>query len=167
MKNGDIWDLYFQWLLRKIGVEWETTNYRKLYLALYDTDFLIAHPRDENRGLDGLYLREKFVKETKVTKGLDEFLNVGPCSVLEMLVAFSIRIDAEWDGEPGNPDPGRVFFRMIKCCSLDKFRDRKWNGEKVNDILWKVMKKNDPKCMLFPVPRDLKLEFWEQAIHSL
>lgn len=155
---------YFEWLLDLIGVDFGLTNYKCLYDKLSRTSFQITHPRDNNRRIDGADLRWKYHMETgkDVPEGEDD-----ACSVLEMLIAFAIRIDNEWSGTPGVPEPEVVFWSMICNLGLKKYNDRSWNEEKVDDILWKFMRKSDEKCMIFPVFEDLNREFWDQAVHYL
>ena len=151
---------YFEWLMDQVEVNLDITKYKNLYWALFTTPFQITHPRDDNRRIDGLDLRWKYSHDS-------EFLLEKPCSVLEMFIGLAARIDLEWNGNPGEPAPASNFWNMITQLGLQKFTDHRWNPTKVQDILWKFMKKNDPKYMIFPVPKDLRSEFWVQAIHSL
>lgn len=154
---------YFFWLLDVVGVDYSITKYQKLYEKLHNTEFHIVHPRDNNRWMDGADLKWKYHSET----GNDVLEEEDSCSVLEMLVALARRLDLEWSGTPGDPAPEKLFWNMIQNLGLQKYSDRRWDLEKVDEILWKFMKKNDRNCMIFPVPEDLNLEFWDQAIHFL
>lgn len=153
---------YFYWLLDKIGVDYKISKYKNLYDELMYIPFEVVHPRDRNRKLDGEYLRLKYEKETG--NNLSEMDKI-PCCVLEMLVAFSIRLDAEWCGRPGEPEPGKVFWSMICNLGLKKYSDRRWSGEKFRRVVKNWMAKNNKSYMIFPIPNDLEAEFWDQAIH--
>lgn len=155
---------YFLWLLRGVGVDYEITKYKKLYEFLWKEPFLVVHPRDNNRRLDGIDLRWRYAHETG--ESVSEIENLD-CSVLEMLVAFAQRLDLEWFGTPGKPEPERIFWQMICNLGLQKYKDYHFTCEKCCEIVKNWMNKCDKSCMIFPIERDLQSEFWEQAIHYL
>ncbi len=83
---------YFEWLYAKVGSlknrnpRW---SHMQLSAHLYSTPFKYFVPRDDNRALDGLDLREQFLDETGADPDLD-WMDLD-CSVLEMLIALAKR----------------------------------------------------------------------------
>ena len=121
---------YFEWLLDKVNFnEREHRNYKELMRYLHSVAFTSKIPKDENRIIDGLNLRDDFMDEEDVRGYLS-----GPCSILEMMVAFSIRIEIDITGDPGKDDLGRWFWVMIKNLGLLEYDDRHFDEEKVGEI---------------------------------
>ena len=83
---------------------------------LYNVEFRWIIPEDRRRAEDGLNLRREYPK----IRFLSEDDQNRPCSVLEMLAAFAIRIDREWVGNPGENRSYIVFDDMIRNLSLTK-----------------------------------------------
>lgn len=100
---------YFVWLLEH-QLNWKHgwRRYEELLRYLFDTPFRFCMAKDKNRVGDGLYLRVRFMDNT----GLD-ISDQNDCSVLEMLIALAIRMDAEYVGDPGNPDPLNLFLDFL------------------------------------------------------
>lgn len=107
-------DEYYHWLLDKVGcIDEKAYKYDRLLRYLHSVEFVYSIGNDRNRAIDGLNLRDDFMSENNL-RGYIE----GPCSVLEMLVAFSIRIEICITGEPGNDDFGRWFWVMLRNLEL-------------------------------------------------
>jgi hypothetical protein len=86
--SGPIQEEYFDWLCAK-AISPYISNYWDLLQMLYKIEFVWVVPRDRNRVEDGLELREYFLNES----GWDEDSSFDePCSVLEVLIAFSGRM---------------------------------------------------------------------------
>lgn len=87
---------YYKWLINIItppdNVPSSIRNYGILLYALWRRDFFWfnRYEREEDRASDGVSLRERYMVENDLTP--DAIPN-GPCNVLEMLIAFAIRID--------------------------------------------------------------------------
>ena len=81
---------------------------------------------DENRDQDAIELRRSFLIDTD----RDEFRDLwdNPRSVLEVLVAFSKRIEIEITGEPGEDCLGRWFWVMLKNLGI-LMPDRRFNRD--------------------------------------
>ena len=120
-----MWDTYRDWLLEEVRFTGNRklerpnrrlnillpSDYELLMRTLHDIDFKWVIERDENRMKDGLALRYDFFDDNDIDGGF-----VRPCSVLEMLIGFAIRLDCEYIGDPGDPDPMDIFWKMI--CNL-------------------------------------------------
>ena len=87
---------YFDWLCDKAGVGYNKFT-GKSYLLLADALFRIPFtwdiPTDENRAMDGVYLRTLFVLDY----GWDELECIGECSMLEMMIALADRLEFQTD----------------------------------------------------------------------
>ena len=107
---------YYDFLLDIIGFDLpEHRKCSKLLEDLNDKEFFWVHPMDENRDIDALYLRKEFLVETG--RDSSEIWD-DPRSCLEVLVAFSRRIEIEITGEPGNDDLGRWFWVMLNNLDI-------------------------------------------------
>lgn len=126
---------YFNWLVNKIGYRIDFIN---LLSRIHTIEFRYSIKRDGNRAKDGLKLRYKFAKEKHIL-GIDRYLT-GPCSVLEMMIALSIKCE-DWimsDPEFGDRT-GQWFWDMIVNLGLgsmtnDRF-DPKFVDTKINIFL--------------------------------
>lgn len=112
-------------------------GYRKLFAYLYDTEFTYTIPMDGNRFEDGVNLRYRFGRE----EGYDStmiasYLDNVPCSVLEMMIALSIRCE---EHIMDNPDVGnRVgqwFWEMIVNLGLGRMADANFDPAYVDQVM--------------------------------
>ena len=117
-------EVYIQWLYSKVGSnDREYNHYWRVIRRLYRREFYYIVKNDVNRYEDGLTLRNKFTDEygysfADICRALD-----GPCTVLEMLVAFAMRIDSEimWDPDAGDRT-AFWFWTMLQNAGLDMKR---------------------------------------------
>ena len=157
---------YFGWLCM-IGMPDERKRSRYIFLLklLMNTEFRWILPRDENRSEDGLELRSIFEDETGEGCYYD-----GPCSVLEMLIALSIRCDQELMYDPEDENRAdRWFWMMLENLDLTKFVDKSFDEKAVLWILSQWMDRNYSQsgCFcLFPIPKIAtkfrRMELWNQ-----
>lgn len=156
---------YYFWLLKKVGItNPEKCNFDDLFRYLHTIEFIDTVPNDRNRVIDGLNLREEFLNECNISGYLE-----GPCSMLEMLVAFSIRIELDITGDPGSDDLGRWFWVMLENSGLKKFNNRHFDEEEIDkivDILLNRRYKQDGEGGFFPLLHPRKdqrgVELWFQ-----
>lgn len=141
---------YHDWMCDKMRINLpEHRNYTLLLTHLDDKAFIFTHPLDENREIDGKYLRQEFLDEEGL--GKDLFWE-GDASILEVLVAMSIRIETEITGEIGNDHIERWFWVMIHNLGLDKFRDDRYDERKIDEIL-DAWLNGDAKKDVFPLKK--------------
>ena len=152
---------YFRRLVGMVGVDIESEpdlSYLLLMRALFKKEFYWTLEFDEHRAMDGITLREEL---------FDSKMELGPCSVLEMLAALAKRCDdLLWDGR----DRTDVWFwDMIENLGLDSFVDSNFDSMSVDLILNKWMDRDydqNGSGGLFYCgnsERDMrKLEIWEQ-----
>lgn len=160
------WVRYRNWLLKKVKQYRKLDNYSFLFEYLHNYPFSWSLSMDENRAEDGKYLRENFEDEMGIPDGI---VLCGTCTTLEMLVALAIRMDKEYIGEPGEPDPSSIFIELLNNLGLWKYDNRRFTASKVNQILQVWMSRSfeyNGKGSLFPLKeasRDQrKIEIWDQ-----
>lgn len=166
---------YFLWLCELVDAEDPDAGYLGLMRRMYDMEFsdrtakLI--PNDDNRIEDGIELRERFEEESL----FDDYSCLGgPCSVLEMMIALSYRMEENF----GYEDHIYWFWDMMRNLGLDEFTDNRYfdlDGQsEVNHILrdFRMRKYGKDGCGgLFPrrnPERDQRrLEIWVQMNNYL
>ena len=159
---------YFLYLTEKISNGKE--RQRMLLLSyLFDTKFIWSYkiPTDANRAKDGQLLRDRYANETG-----DYILyndKIEPCNVLEMLVALSIRIEEDIMAEPGDENPSRWFWEMIKNLDLNHMTDKSFSEKKAGSILFSWMNRlydSEGNGGLFPLKKAKKdqrlMSIWDQ-----
>lgn len=113
---------YFNWLYNKVCI---VSSYQKLFSYLYDTTFVYTLIMDENRFADGINLRYRFADELGYSREqIALYLNDKPCSILEMMIALSIRCEEQITGDMEEGDrPDRWFWLMINNLGLTNMTD--------------------------------------------
>lgn len=165
-------DEYFEWMSdivcgRRYSKE---ISYRKLLMFLHDTEFRYSIPKDRNRAEDGICLRYRFT----LANDYDEFMIaeyiVGPCSVLEMMVALAIRCEENIMDDPNVGDrTSQWFWGMISNLGLGAMSDSRFDRDYVFEIVERFLDRDyspNGKGGLFTVrhcDKDLrKVEIWYQ-----
>lgn len=168
---------YFQWLCDLIDAYDERRSYIYLMRKLFETEFsnetadLI--PNDDNRIEDGLALREDFVEEIKAK---DHLILCGPCSLLEMIIGLSFRIE----NIIGSYDYITWFWEMIGNLELLEYDDGNhiWKERRmtnvIDDIVYILLRREysrDGDGSLFPLNRAKQnmrnVEIWYQMNNYL
>ena len=163
-------DLYFKWLLERIEVyDYKAFNYKKLCRWLFNEPFIWSIRNDENRAGDGLALRSEYIRQGGHLTMADR-----PCSVLEMLVALSVRVDRDILGDPDVYRGGKLFWIMIEHLGLDVYDDSFFDEEAVSEIvdIWLERRfKEDGSGSIFRVRNHVrnqkKIEIWYQTCDFL
>ena len=174
MAANELKDLYFDWMY-KIVFDDEFTkhlSYRKLMHFLDDTDFTYLIDRDDNRFEDGIDLRYRFGYENEYSNSMiASYLDTRPCSVLEMMIALSLRLEEHIMDDPrfGNRT-GQWFWNMIVTLGLHSMDDERFDKDKANYIIQRFLNREyepDGEGGLFKIdnpPQDLRdVEIWYQA----
>lgn len=131
--------LYFNWLLNILGDYGR--NYSILCNILHEIEFYWTVNNDDNRENDGKNLREMFEKTMSIAE-IDIIPDAlcGPCSVLEMMIALSSRIEADITYDPDEPDRTVMWFKtMVSNLGLDDCCDENFNFD--NHLEDKIYKK--------------------------
>lgn len=117
----DISEEFFEWIYQFVGGK----GYRKMLHTLYDVEFFTTDELDENRIYDGCKLRYRFGEEAKIPNSvMNKKLDESTCSVLEVMVALSIRMEDTIMGDPDYGDRTTMWFwTMVKSLGLYDMKD--------------------------------------------
>lgn len=144
MTYDEINNLYFSWIEKLISNdEMKASDYRKLLSFLNDIQFDYLIPMDDNRIADGIDLRYRFGYDTEIPYAqIATYLDIRPASVLEVMVALSLRIEEQFiDGD----DVGNWFWIMIANLGLAEYKDLYFNKAEVDRIIKKFLKRDYEK----------------------
>ena len=162
-------DEYFEYLCELIDAKRyaRSVSYRKLLMRLHDTEFTYFIPYDDNRADDGVQLRRRFALARNDMSLVDYIL--GPCSVLEMMVALAVRCETIMDDTSYGDRTGQWFWGMINNLGLSSMSDSKFYKHEVDTIVNRFLKREyerNGKGGLFTVKhskRDMRsVEIWCQ-----
>jgi len=164
-------DQYLEWMIDIIGHDGRIKNeYLKLLSHLDTITFTYNIPMDSNRATDGEDLRYRFGREAGYGDyEIAAYLDDRPCSVLEMMIALSIRCEENIMDDPdcGNRT-GEWFWHMIANLHLDDMADLAFDYEYVNgrisDFLNRKYDRNgDGGLFTVIMDRDMRsVEIWYQ-----
>ena len=144
-------------------------DYTYLLRELYDIEFYSVVKYDEDRGMDGLNLREKWADET-VYKGSLDF---GVANVLEVLIGIAIRIEYHLFGTKyyDEWDYINIFWDMITNLGLEEmygtlsrytFDEIRQNVSHFLNRDYFRHKKSNIFCFQHPPKNLRKLNIWTQ-----
>lgn len=127
-------DGYYHWLTKFVGGEFD---YSKLLTTLFKKEFSYFLVMDGNRAEDGLDLRGRYEYESGYSRGfLTKYYGDGSCSILEMMVALSIRCENAIMSDDFYGDRTSLWFwNMVDSLGLSKMVDTNFDAEAVNYIL--------------------------------
>ena len=115
---------YYKWLCQMILDKEHTTQYGKLLDYLFSKVFRWVIANDDNRAKDGTSLRDRFAYEHGYSYQYAESQLQGPCSVLEMMVALSVRCEEDIMYDPDLGSRKNVWFwGMIKNLGLEEMNN--------------------------------------------
>lgn len=172
MTKDELINRYFDWMYQLVVDDrYSKRSYRKLFAKLHDTEFTYMIPMDGNRAEDGIGLRYRFGREKSysdvaIASGLDD----RPCSILEMMIALSIRCEEHIMDDPdiGNRT-GQWFWEMIVSLGLGSMNDARFNRDYVEDVLERFLDRDyahDGEGGLFTIRHSRKdmrsIEIWYQ-----
>lgn len=170
MTQYDITNEYFEWLydLACKGRYSRQISYRKLLMHLHSTEFRYLISRDENRAEDGVELRHMFVYENGYRDDVELYID-GPCSVLEMIVALSLKCEGIMDNAQIGDRTRQWFWGMVTNMGLGSMTDDNYNDIYVEDVVERFLDReydSDGRGGLFTVrdcDDDLRdVEIWHQ-----
>lgn len=164
---------YFKWLVDKTCANRYDgyVTYNKLLARLHDIEFRYSIRKDSNRAADGVELRRRFAlphPEDEYDLILDALEK--PCSVLEMMVALSLRCEEEIMDDPRFGDRTRQWFwGMVVSLGLGAMDDNRFDKKYVDETIDRFLKRKyeyDGRGGLFTIKdsnRDLReVEIWYQ-----
>ena len=162
-------DRYFNFLCDLVGTK--AREYIKLLSELYAMDFYTLIPNDDNRAEDGKQLRVKFMDKEGLQHALSfSFLEpFDPCTVLEMLIGLSFRLEFETMSSRWEKTPEEWFWILIDNLDLEWCNDSIFNQEEVNLRIQRFLERHykpDGDGGLFPLKNPRKdqrrIEIWYQ-----
>ena len=146
-------------------------SFKLLFKHLYNTQFNYIIERDSNREADGIDLRYRFGHIAGYSQHeITSYLDIRPCSILEMMIALAIRCEDHImdDPEYGNRT-GQWFWNMIVSLGLGHMNDANYDRDYVDDCLNRFIfrkYKRNGEGGLFTVQhpkRDMRnVEIWYQ-----
>lgn len=156
-------ETYFRWLHDQVGFIGKKT-YWKLFKALFRKEFVWIVPNDDNRLEDGRDLRYEFLEERTYLPPDLEWREMG-CSMLEMLVALSRRLNFEKE-----LSERRWFWEMMDNLELTQYYDSEnFPAEKIDQTIEKLIYRTyepDGRGGLFPLRNPVQdqryVEIWYQ-----
>lgn len=133
--------IYLDWidiLIKKQGC------YDRLVQYLYEIPFKYSNPMDSNRDEDGKALRYRFGYIKGVTNlAIDSYLNRDCSSILEMMVALSIRCENNIMSDPDIGDRTSTWFwGMIESLGLSDMTNERFDVEKVDSIIHRFINRS-------------------------
>ena len=114
---------YYLWLESLVN----DGNHSRLIRYLYEQPYRWQFTLDENRAAGGLNLRRRYACENGINL---QDVGVGPCSILEMLIALADRMV-----EILTMDIWDWFWDLMYNLGLDRFDDVNFDEDGVNYIL--------------------------------
>lgn len=180
MLKDEIREAYFEylyWMLcenKDVGF----ITYRQLFSNLHKAVFTHIIPNDSNRASDGVELRRRFYfsQDTPLysLKECTDFLD-GPCSVLEMLTALSLRCEESIMSNPSYGDRTKQWFwGMIGNLGIAGMSDDKFDKAKFDKVMYRLLNReyrHDGTGGLFKIPsaeEDLRhVDIWTQLLWYL
>ena len=176
MTEEEIRNRYFRWLCGLVDIQCRRgKSYWILAQTLHKKEFYSILGNDDDRGSEGKHLRFIFASEISPGKLRDIISDLeGPCSVLEMMISFAMRISSWLEGDADHTAVRTWFMIMVKNLGLDQYDDDHYLGydnptEEIDrklDIFLTRKYKRDGRGGLFPLrnpERDQrKAEIWYQ-----
>lgn len=158
---------YIQWLFDIVCKDLfsKSISYNRLLSYLSHREFTIIIPNDINRAEDGIDLRLRYEMLTG-----EHISRNSPCSVLEMMIALSIRCEESIMDNPAYGDrTSQWFWGMIRNLGLYSMTDDRFDYDYVSAVIDRFLNREyepDGNGGLFKIPNckyDLtKIEIWYQ-----
>ena len=179
MNRRKIKDGYFEWLVEIVnptGYDGEH-SYRKLLSYLHDVEFTFSIHRDISRARDGEDLRYRYAHHSKHNEYYEDVVDClrGPCSVLEMLIALSLRCEEQIMCDPELGDrTSQWFWKMIMNLGLGHMTNPNFDLDEAESIISIFLDRAyepDGRGGLFTVrniDEDMRdMEIWRQMLRFL
>ena len=178
MNENRMSEAYFEWMYHLVcdGHGAKGRSWQRLLEFLHDTEFVYILDMDRNRAEDGIDLRYRFAYENGYNSHtVDEELGHQPSSVLEVMVALSIRCEEQImdDPEEGNRTE-KWFWDMIVSLGLSSLYDGRFNRNFADSVITRFLRREyepDGRGGLFTIEkcrRDLReVEIWYQMMWHL
>lgn len=169
---------YLKWLKNLVcrgSLGYKNRYFGLLLDHLYSRIYTFDNDLDGARAKWGLALRDKYVDENR--RHPSEMDGLGPCSMLEMMVALAWRMENEEASERWDDDfwdfVSVWFWGMIDNMGLGKNDDGSYDPKKTDICIDRVLGRgynSDGRGGLFTLKRNFqhvdmtKIDFWRQAM---
>lgn len=173
MTDEPIEELYFNWLyskVAKVDIPTPSLTYWTLLRDLHATEFVFLVSGDDNRASDGLDLRKEYLRASFTAQD-PAWLSI-PCSVLEMLVAFSRKTSFEVE-DLSSRDWFWVFLKNLHLSDLNDASENNVSeivSEIMDEFVWRTYR-HDGEGGMFPLRFDnvdqREVEIWYQFCEYL
>ena len=174
-RNTRIEQDYFEWIYGIVCNDRfsEDNSYRMILEHLNEIELIYLIQKDDNRAKDGVKLRYRYGYFTH-NYGIEDDI-LGPCSVLEMMVALAIRCEETIMCNTKLGDrTGQWFWSMVNNLELGSMTDRNYDQEYVDQCAHRLLYREydaDGRGGLFTVRNceyDLrKMEIWSQLMRYI
>lgn len=138
MTKNEVKKQYFNWMYQLVcSNRSKSVSYQKLLSYLNERDFVWTIDLDENRASDGVNLRYRFGRDKNYPDPMiATFLDDRPCSILEMMIALSIRCEEHImeDSDLGDRT-GQWFWNMIVSLGLGAMPDSKFDERHAEEVI--------------------------------
>ncbi len=116
----NMYNNFFEWIIQTV----DGYEYTDLLKIMFETEFYPVLPQDENRLIDGRDLIYRFGTECSIPRHILENKLGEHCSILEMMVGLSIRIEETImeDADFGNRT-SMWFWIMVKSLGLYEMKN--------------------------------------------
>lgn len=121
-------DGYYTYLCDIVG----SHEYTKLLFNLYNRDFVWRIELDANRAADGIDLRRHY----ELSTGCDiSILDDKPCSMLEMMIALSMKMENVMTNLDYGDRTGQWFWQMVHSLGLSSLTDNHFDKRYFHEII--------------------------------
>ena len=142
MTRTELANRYFDWMCQLVtDRRYPSESYRRLLMRLHETEFTYSLPMDGNRAEEGIDLRYRFGREQDISDSMiASLLDIGPCSVLEMMVALSVHCEEHIMDDPDIGDrTGQWFWGMVDNLGLSRMDDQSFDLRRVDGALARLL----------------------------
>ena len=155
--------MYFDWLYARVMLsDAPAVSYARSIQELYETEFIFLMSGDDNRAEDGIALRNEFIQNLRF-EVLPHELSFG-CSVLEMMIALSVKAEFQTDIRPS-----QWFWEFVTNLGLSDYYDDQYDQDevelKLHNFVWRTYE-YDGTGGMFPLKRpetdQRGIEIWYQ-----
>jgi hypothetical protein len=137
-------------------------------MYLHGVEFTYLIPMDENRALNGIDMRWRYICDKDYFSSVLDDLD-GPCSVLEMMIALSFKCEEFMDDPAIGDRFAQWFWHMMVSLGIGGMDDRSFNKRKVEAIITRFLNRDyepNGRGGLFTIrscDQDLRnVEIWNQ-----
>jgi len=143
--QDEITNEYFDWICRLVcNTDYSKyLSYTKLLSHLHSIKFTYSIRKDQNRAEDGRDLRWRFICGQDYPEYYNDYLTCldEPCSVLEMLVALSVRCEELMDDPNLGNRTAQWFWGMIINLGIGSMTDVRYDRLLVDAAISKFLKR--------------------------